>query len=48
MNFVNGDWSQNQEDPNDVNTHMATMGCADGRETVLYKLNNQTIEGALS
>ena len=47
MNFVNGDWSQNQEDPDDINTHMATMGCADGRETVLYKLNNQTMEEGL-
>ena len=46
-NFVNGDWSQNQEDPNDINTHMATMGCADGKETVLYKINGRVMEEGL-
>lgn len=26
-NFVNGDWSQAHEDPNDIDTYMCTMGC---------------------
>lgn len=27
MNFVNGDWTENIEDPNDPDTYMSTMGC---------------------
>ena len=26
MNFVNGDWTENIEDPNDPDTYMSTMG----------------------
>lgn len=35
-NIVNGDWSQNEDDQNNPDTFMATMGCVDGVEVITY------------
>ena len=39
-NWVNGDWSNAHEDPNNPDTYMATMGCVDGDETIRIKYDN--------
>jgi len=42
-NIVNGDWSQNIEDPDNPSTYMATMGCVDGKEGIVYEINNKSL-----
>ena len=40
-NWVNCDFTQHHEDPNDPDTRKATMGCLDGNEVVTYKYDNK-------
>ena len=40
-NWVNGDWSQMNEDPDDIDTYACTMGCVDGESLVKFRFNNK-------
>ena len=43
-NFVNCNWSEAHEDSDDPNTWMATMGCVEGNEVVIYKYKDRPVK----
>ncbi len=44
-NWVNGDWSQAHEDPNDPDTFAATMGCVIGESVIDWRFTEDNIFG---